>query len=85
VVVKFDVDEAKSGPTMEWGFLADLVYSLEMALVDEIYIELHFLFDRDFTAGRLTMGWRHTGHSMWQAFDVMRELRRCGVPIHAWP
>ena len=69
---------------MEWGFLADLVHSPQMALVDEVYIELHFLFDRRYTGGS-TMGWRHKGHSMWQAFDLMRELRRCGLAIHAWP
>ncbi len=26
-VFKFDVDEGKTGPTMEWGFLADLVHA----------------------------------------------------------
>jgi hypothetical protein len=82
VVLKFDVDEGKTGPTMEWGFLADLVNSPQVALVDEIFIELHFLFD--VSMGN-TLGWKHKMHSMWQAFDIMRELRRCGVAIHAWP
>ena len=29
--------------------------------------------------------WKYQGHTMWQAFDVLRELRACGVAVHAWP
>lgn len=106
VVLKFDVDEGKHGQTVEWGFLADLVHSPAMRLVDEIYIELHFAWNahskKDVALGVMpttvdpnksssgttrsfTMGWHHYSHSMRQAFDLMRELRRCGVAVHAWP
>ena len=27
----------------------------------------------------------HLTHSMKQAFDVLRQLRACGLPVHAWP
>jgi len=45
VVLKFDVDPNRyaQGPTMEWGFLFDLMQNEASAkLVDETYIELHF-------------------------------------------
>ena len=29
--------------------------------------------------------WVHLTHSMKQAFDVLRQLRACGLPVHAWP
>ena len=31
------------------------------------------------------INWVHLTHSMKQAFDVLRELRACGLPAHAWP
>ena len=77
VVLKFDVDEGTNSPTMEWGFLADLIYSEEIALVDEFYIELHFKYDK--------IGWRHNSHSARQRYDVVRQLRACGMAIHDWP
>ena len=77
VVLKLDVDNGTDGPTMEWGFLSDLVASTELSFVDELYIELHFWYPK--------IGWRHRSHSMRQAFDVFRQLRRCGLPIHSWP
>lgn len=81
VVLKFDVDSGITGLTMEWGFLADLVHAKEMALVDELFIELHFAYH----ACQNGMGWFHHSHSMQQAYDVMRQLRQCGLAIHAWP
>ena len=36
-------------------------------------------------AERLNLRWVHLTHSMKQAFDVLRQLRACGLPIHAWP
>ena len=78
VALKFDVDDDFSeGPTMEWGFLADLLASGTLELVDELFIELHF-----FSPG---IRWLHTAHSMQQAFDVLRQLRSCGLAVHAWP
>ena len=79
VALKFDVDNDFSlGPTMEWGFLADLLRSPKaLALVDELFIELHFYAS--------SLRWVHLTHSMKQAFDVLRQLRACGLPVHAWP
>lgn len=63
---------------MEWGFLADLLRRPEaLALVDELFIELHFFAP--------SLNWVHLTHSMKQAFDVLRQLRACGLPVHAWP
>ena len=62
---------------MEWGFLADLLASKELALVDELYIELHFWFPQ--------LRWAYTQHSMRQAYDIFRQLRSCGLPVHSWP
>ncbi len=62
---------------MEWGFLADLLYSKELELVDEFYTELHFWYPE--------IGWKHKQHSMQQAYDVFRQLRSCGLPVHSWP
>ena len=94
VTLKFDVDESKKGSTIEWGFLADLFASPAMPLVDELFIELHFTFASK--PGRtkrkahssifnFTLGWNHPDHSSWQAFDLLREMRSCGVAVHAWP
>ena len=96
VVLKFDADKSNRGSTLEWGFLADLLTSPALSLVDELFIELHFRIPAELTtdcdspdaqAGTrcLDMNWDVREHSMWQAFDVMRELRRCGVAVHAWP
>ena len=72
------VDNDSLGPTMEWGFLADLLRRPEaLALVDELFIELHFFAP--------SLNWVHLTHSMKQAFDVLRQLRACGLPVHAWP
>ena len=48
-----------------------------LALVDELFIELHFYAS--------SLRWVHLTHSMKQAFDVLRQLRACGLPVHAWP
>lgn len=79
VVLKFDVDEDMylKGPTMEWAFLGDLIYSKSISLVDEFYIELHF---RD-----IGLKWHHNTHSSRQQYDVVRQLRACGMAIHNWP
>ena len=77
VVLKYDVDEVVEGLTMEWVFLADLMQSEELALVDELFIELHFKYD--------SIDWDFGRHSMQQAFDIQRQLRQCGLAIHAWP
>lgn len=55
LVLKFDVDEGTHGPTMEWGFLGDLIYSDVLTLVDEFYIELHYR--------ALNIRWNHKTHS----------------------
>ena len=62
---------------MEWGFLADLLSSTELALVDELYIELHFWYTG--------LRWDHRDHDMRQAYDIFRQLRKCGLPVHSWP
>ena len=49
----------------------------ELALVDELFVELHFYAS--------SLRWVHLTHSMKQAFDVLRQLRACGLPVHAWP
>mmetsp|Transcript_20372 Transcript_20372/g.60745 ORF Transcript_20372/g.60745 Transcript_20372/m.60745 type:complete len:514 (-) Transcript_20372:40-1581(-) len=77
VALKFDVDAGNEGPTMEWGFLSDLLHSEALALVDELFIELHFWLPE--------IHWLHTTHSEAQAFDVLRQLRACGMAVHAWP
>ena len=76
-VLKFDVDEGQIGPTMEWGFLADLIYSDALGLVDELFIELHYHSAR--------LRWGHQVHSERQRYDVIRQLRACGMPVHDWP
>jgi hypothetical protein len=78
VALKFDIDDHNIvGPTMEWAFLSDLLYSPALALIDELYIELHYKSTMPF--------WRHATHSVRQAFDILRQLRACGMAIHAWP
>jgi hypothetical protein len=62
---------------MDWGFLSYLIHSKELELIDELFIELHF-YNPD-------LGLKHQSHTMQQQFDVLRQLRECGLPIHAWP
>lgn len=63
---------------MEWGFLSDLLHEPNaMSMVDELFIELHF--------SEPDIGWPYTHHSSRQAYDVMRQLRECGIVVHAWP
>jgi hypothetical protein len=77
LVLKFDVDEGVSGPTMEWGFLGDLLYSDALGLVDEFYTELHYR--------QPDIHWKHETHSSRQRYDIVRQLRACGMAIHDWP
>ena len=77
VVLKFDVDDKHIGLTLEWPFLFDLIYSDVISLVDEIFIEMHFLYKR--------IGWLFNHHSMHQAYDILTQLRACGIAVHAWP
>lgn len=77
-VVKFDVDRKNIVSTMEWGFMYSLISSVgALAVVDELYVELHFLFP--------DLGWNHTDHTMQQAIDLLKQLRKCGLAVHAWP
>ena len=92
VVLKFDVDEAVSGPTIEWGFLADLHGHPALALVDELFIEMHFSWlpgtcsnPRAVFADLRSPSWTGKPHSMEQAYFLLADLRRCGVAVHAWP
>ncbi len=65
------------GPTMEWGFLFEIMQNNEVAqLIDEVYIELHFHFP--------SLYWKHY-HSNWEALDVFRFLRSKGAIVHSWP
>ena len=43
VVLMWDTDLVGIFGTLEWGLLADLL-SQKHSLVDELYIELHFLY-----------------------------------------
>ena len=81
VVLKFDVDPNRYayGATMEWGFIFDLLKPENThvaALVDELYVELHFHYPKLF--------WEHY-HSNWEALDMFRTLRAKGIAVHAWP
>ena len=80
VVLKYDCDSPVSDATsLEWGFLADFVGSApHLSLVDEIFVELHFFYPFMFGSS-----FHH--HTMWQAFDLLRQLRECGIAVHAWP
>lgn len=75
-VLKFDVDSGTHGPTLEWGFLEDLVNSPEIELVDELYIEMHYLWKPH---------WHHGLHSGQQRYDIINQLRACGLAVHDWP
>lgn len=79
VVLKFDVDPNRfaQGPTMEWGFLFEIMQNPEVVqLVDEVYIELHYHFP--------LLYWQHY-HSNWEALDTFRYLRNHGAIVHSWP
>jgi hypothetical protein len=78
VALKYDVDEGSDTPTLEWGFLYNLLASDVLQLVDELFIELHFWHPE------VRWQWRYHGHSMWEAFDAMRQLRARGHAVHAW-
>ena len=81
VVLKFDVDEggAEETSSIEWGFLADLLYSpRHLRLVDELFIEMHFFYPQ-------CWGSSFREHTMWQHYDVLRQLRAQGIAVHAWP
>uniref|UniRef100_A0A7S3U8I6 Uncharacterized protein n=1 Tax=Picocystis salinarum TaxID=88271 RepID=A0A7S3U8I6_9CHLO len=75
-VLKFDVDEGTSGPTMEWGFLDDLIKAQQLELVDELYIEMHYQW---------RPMWAHDLHSGQQRYDIIHQLRSCGLAVHDWP
>ena len=81
LVLKFDVDEGIAGPSMEWGFLGDLLYSDALGLVDEFYTELHYRQPTRVNGFR----WKHETHSSRQRYDIVRQLRACGMAIHDWP
>lgn len=79
VVLKFDCDVGSGGASMEWGFMADLVLSDKyLRLVDEIFVEMHYYHPAI---------WRDSfaAHTMWQHFDLLRQLREYGVIVHQWP
>lgn len=93
VALKFDVDESVDGPTIEWGFLADWYSHPSLGLVDELFIEMHFSWLPKTCSGakgavcrdQHSKSWRGKPHSMQQAFEVLTEMRRCGIAVHAWP
>ena len=77
IVLKYDLDINARGVTYEWGWLRYFLDQGGFDWVDELYIELHF---------RNTKFWRHHDwHSMWEGFDFLRSIRRCGYAIHTWP
>lgn len=79
-VVKFDVDRhGESRETIEWGFMAKLLESPStLAVIDELYVEMHFFFRR------LDKFWR-SHHTYRQALDLLRSLRAAGLAVHPWP
>lgn len=77
VVLKYDVDDGTHGLTMEWGFLDGLLRSPTIGYIDEIYIEMHYQ-DK-------SIGWHHYAHGGQQRYDLMHQLRACGLVIHEWP
>lgn len=94
------VDEAVSGPTIEWGFVADLHGNPALALVDELFIEMHFSWlpgtcsnPRAACADLRSLCTAPVGlasRTQWstvQAYFVCSRtcVRRCGVAVHAWP
>lgn len=90
VALKFDVDEQPRGSTIEWGVLSALYHSPALRLIDELFIELHFEFNARTASEHVPglgfhLGWNHSDHSMRQQFELLRELRRCGLAVHAWP
>ena len=44
-----------------------------------------YLRGTEFEVVAVTSGYEAIEHSMKQAFDVLRQLRACGLPVHAWP
>lgn len=77
VVLMFDADAGGGGPTMEWGFLADLA-AQKWQLVDELYIEMHYLSKK--------LEWGHDRHAGREATELLLQLREtCGFAVHAWP
>lgn len=77
VVLMWDTDIVANPVTLEWGFLADLL-SQNHSLVDELFIELHFPYQR--------IGWIYEHHSAREAFELLQQLRKqCNFAVHAWP
>ena len=59
------------GPTMEWGFVADLLGRPEaLALVDELFVELHFFAP--------SLRWVHLGWSGTWEGRIREDLRGLG-------
>ena len=79
VSLNCDLDQGSDILTMEWGFLAALLHSQVLILVDELFIKLHFW--RPPSNLKFGLG----SHSMLQAYEVVLQLRQCGFPIHVWP
>jgi hypothetical protein len=78
VVIKLDIDDGSNGATVEWGLLVDILNALsEHKLYIELFVELHMYAPE--------IRWYHEKHSMWEAFDFLRQLRTQGYAVHAWP
>lgn len=79
VVFKFDADEGNDSATIEWGFVFGLLNSGSFKLVDELFVEMHFYWPD------IPYPWLFHGHSMWEQYDLLTQLRDAGHAVHAWP
>ena len=86
------------GQIEPWIFFCEIagekvtVIRLTLALVDELFIEMHFSWlpgtcsnPRAVCADLRSPSWTGKPHSMEQAYFLLADLRRCGVAVHAWP
>ena len=78
VVVKLDIDHSPTELSIITAIASDR--SL-LDLVDEVFFEYHFVFDKG-----VEFGWRnsHYNHTVDDALRLMQKLRSLGVRAHFW-
>lgn len=76
VVLKIDVEND------EWTLLPALMQRGIFDYIDEFYVEIHFAGE----PAMVSSDWeRFTGHSICDAYAVLKQMRECGVVAHYWP
>jgi hypothetical protein len=103
VSLTYDLDVANTAHTIEWGFLQQFLDEGMHEWVDELFVEMHFLYPqlnpsfevrplfgcpcvrRGTDCGSLCHLQVTYLHSMYEAFDLLRQMRELGVVVHAWP